>query len=154
VNVLEAIADALGPGLKRKAAEKTRSAAEDFALLTTQTVSSRYAADFLSTVTNVNLTFSRKLKHLKRYIVLTFMWDPSYNCFETETDTEIKRHECAFMSLLWEYDEGQPGEKYILSLLNTSKYIHTYIYIYIYILLLISSKFYRLASGQPIPYCV
>ena len=26
--------------------------------------------------------------------------------FETETDTEIKRHECAFVSLLWEYDEG------------------------------------------------
>ena len=40
-------------GLKRKAADITRSAAEDFALLTTQTVSSRYAADFLSTVGNV-----------------------------------------------------------------------------------------------------
>ena len=38
-------------GLKRKAAEITESAAEDFALLTTQTVSARYAADFLSTVT-------------------------------------------------------------------------------------------------------
>lgn len=29
--------------------------------------------------------------------------------FETETDTEIKRHECAFVSLLWEYDEARPG---------------------------------------------
>jgi hypothetical protein len=44
--------------------------------------------------------------------------------FETETDTEIKRHECAFVSLLWEYDEGRPGEKYLLSLLNTSKFIY------------------------------
>jgi hypothetical protein len=50
--VLEARADA---GLKRKAAEITRSAAEDFALLTTQTVSSRYAADFLSIVTNFDI---------------------------------------------------------------------------------------------------
>ena len=48
-------------GLKRKAAEITRSAAEDFALLTTQTVSSRYAADFLSTVTNVSLILFRNL---------------------------------------------------------------------------------------------
>ena len=48
-------------GLKRKAAEITRSAAEDFALLTTQTVSARYAVDFLSTVTNVILIFFRNL---------------------------------------------------------------------------------------------
>ena len=48
-------------GLKRKAAEITRSAAEDFALLTTQTVSARYAADFLSTVTNVSLILFRNL---------------------------------------------------------------------------------------------
>jgi hypothetical protein len=25
--------------------------------------------------------------------------------FETETDTGIKRHECAFVSVLWEYNE-------------------------------------------------
>ncbi len=37
-------------GLKRKAGEITRSAAEDFALLTARTASARYAADFLSTV--------------------------------------------------------------------------------------------------------
>ncbi len=42
--------------------------------------------------------------------------------FETETDTEIKRHECAFVSLLWEYDEGRTGKNNLLSLLNTSKY--------------------------------
>ena len=42
-------------GLKRKAGEITRSAAEDFALLTTRTSSMRYAADFLSTVGNVSL---------------------------------------------------------------------------------------------------
>ena len=41
-------------GLKRKAGEITRSAAEDFALLTTRTSSMRYAADFLSTVRNVS----------------------------------------------------------------------------------------------------
>ncbi len=34
--------------LKRKAGEICRSAAEDFALLTTRTSSMRYAADFLS----------------------------------------------------------------------------------------------------------
>ena len=38
---------------KRKAANITRSAAEDFALLTTRTTSEHHAADFLSTVTNV-----------------------------------------------------------------------------------------------------
>jgi hypothetical protein len=48
--------------------------------------------------------------------------------FVTETDTEIKRHECAFVSLLWEYDEGRPGEKYLLSLLNTSKFIYIYVF--------------------------
>jgi hypothetical protein len=42
-------------GLKRRAAEITRSAAEDFALLTTRTSSMRrYAADFLSTVATVS----------------------------------------------------------------------------------------------------
>ena len=40
-------------GLKRKAVEISRSAAEDFALLTSRTVSESYAADFLSTVANV-----------------------------------------------------------------------------------------------------
>jgi hypothetical protein len=35
--------------------------------------------------------------------------------FETEIDTEIKRHECAIVSLLWEYDEGRPGTKYFPS---------------------------------------
>lgn len=43
-------------GLKRKAGEITRSAAEDFALLTTRTSSMRYAADFLSTVKNVSFS--------------------------------------------------------------------------------------------------
>ncbi len=43
-------------GLKRKAGEITRSAAEDFALLTTRTASARYAADFLSTVGNVSFS--------------------------------------------------------------------------------------------------
>ena len=50
-------------GLKRKAAEITRSAAEDFALLTTRTSSMRYAADFLSTVANVS--FSDRYIYLK-----------------------------------------------------------------------------------------
>jgi hypothetical protein len=49
--------------------------------------------------------------------------------FETETDTEIKRHECALVSLLWEYDEGRPGEKYILSLLNTSKFFYICVFV-------------------------
>ena len=31
--------------------------------------------------------------------------------FETETDTEIKRHKCAFVPVLWEYDEARPGVK-------------------------------------------
>ncbi len=43
-------------GLKRKAEEITRSAAEDFVLLTTRTSSMRYAADFLSTFWNVSFT--------------------------------------------------------------------------------------------------
>ena len=38
---------------KRKAQEITRSAAEDFALLTSRTTSEHHAADFLSTVANV-----------------------------------------------------------------------------------------------------
>ena len=42
--------------LKRKAGEISRSAAEDFALLTTRTSSMRYAADFLSTVGNVSFS--------------------------------------------------------------------------------------------------
>ncbi len=41
-------------GLKQKAGKITRSAAEDFALLTARTASARYAADFLSTVGNVS----------------------------------------------------------------------------------------------------
>ena len=40
-------------GNKRKAADITRSAAEDFALLTSRTTSEHHAADFLSTVSNV-----------------------------------------------------------------------------------------------------
>ena len=40
-------------GNKRKADKITRSAAEDFALLTSRTTSEHHAADFLSTVTNV-----------------------------------------------------------------------------------------------------
>ena len=40
-------------GNKRKAAQITRSAAEDFALLTARTTSEHHAADFLSTVANV-----------------------------------------------------------------------------------------------------
>ena len=47
-------------GLKRKAADITRSVAEDFALLTSRTTSESQAADFLSTVANVRLT----LKHI------------------------------------------------------------------------------------------
>ncbi len=42
--------------LKRKVGEITRSAAEDFALLTIRTSSIRYAADFLSTVGNVSFS--------------------------------------------------------------------------------------------------
>ena len=40
-------------GNKRKAASISRSAAEDFALLTSRTTSEHHAADFLSTVANV-----------------------------------------------------------------------------------------------------
>ncbi len=43
-------------GLKRKAEEITRSAAEDFTLPNTCTSSMRYAADFLSTVANVSFS--------------------------------------------------------------------------------------------------
>ena len=42
-------------GNKRKAAEITRSAAEDFALFTCRTTSAKHAAYFLSTITNVIL---------------------------------------------------------------------------------------------------
>ncbi len=52
-------------GLKRKVGEITRSAAEDFALLTTRTASARYAADYLSTVENVS--FSDKDLKLSKY---------------------------------------------------------------------------------------
>ena len=31
--------------------------------------------------------------------------------FHTSTDSGIKRHDCAFVSLLWEYDEDAPGTK-------------------------------------------
>ena len=51
--------------LKRKAGEITRSAAEDFALLTTRTSSMRYAADFLSTVANVSFRDICRPKHLE-----------------------------------------------------------------------------------------
>jgi hypothetical protein len=47
-------------GLKRKAGEITRSAAEDFELLTARTASVRYAADFLG---NVSFTL-KDLNHL------------------------------------------------------------------------------------------
>ncbi len=50
--------------LKRKAGEITRSAAEDFALLTTRTSCMRFAADFLSTVANVSFRDICSIKHL------------------------------------------------------------------------------------------
>jgi hypothetical protein len=31
--------------------------------------------------------------------------------FHTSTDSGIKRHDCAFVSLLWEYDADLPGAK-------------------------------------------
>ncbi len=31
--------------------------------------------------------------------------------FYTSTDSGIKRHDCAFVSLLWEYDAAPPGTK-------------------------------------------
>ncbi len=52
-------------GLKRKAGDITRSAAEDFALLTTRTSSMRYATYFLSTVANVSFRDICSIKHLK-----------------------------------------------------------------------------------------
>jgi hypothetical protein len=48
-------------GLKRKAEEITRSAAEDFALLTARTASARYAADILSTVGIVSFSHRDKI---------------------------------------------------------------------------------------------
>jgi hypothetical protein len=30
----------------------------------------------------------------------------------TRTDSGIKRHDCAFVSLLWEYDADPPGAKF------------------------------------------
>ena len=55
--------------LKRKAGEISRSAAEDFALLTTRTSSMRYAADFLSTVGNVSFTYIYKTsKYIELYL--------------------------------------------------------------------------------------
>jgi hypothetical protein len=47
-------------GNKRKAGGISRSAAEDFALLTSRTTSEHHAADFLSTVSNV-ICFKPKL---------------------------------------------------------------------------------------------
>jgi hypothetical protein len=58
-------------GLKKRAAEITRSAAEVFALVTIQTISSRYDTEFLSTVANVDLIFPRRFKHTK--IALIFL---------------------------------------------------------------------------------
>jgi hypothetical protein len=52
-------------GLKRKAGEITRSAAEDFALLPACTASPCYAADFLSTVGNAS--FSHKDQKRSKY---------------------------------------------------------------------------------------
>jgi hypothetical protein len=43
--------------------------------------------------------------------------------FETETEAGIKRHECAFVSVLWEYDEGRPGVTLAIYLLNASKFV-------------------------------
>ncbi len=31
--------------------------------------------------------------------------------FNTSTDNGIKRHDCAFVSVLWEYDTDPPGVK-------------------------------------------
>ena len=69
ISAADALTDSFGPdwevpseraggesrriGNKRKAADITRSAAEDFALLTSRTTSEHHAADFLSTVSNV-----------------------------------------------------------------------------------------------------
>jgi hypothetical protein len=33
--------------------------------------------------------------------------------YQTSTDSGIKRHECALVSLLWEYDADPPGSKFI-----------------------------------------
>ncbi len=52
-------------GLKRKAGKITRSAAEDFELLTASTASARYAANFLFMVWNVS--FSHKDLKLSKY---------------------------------------------------------------------------------------
>jgi hypothetical protein len=52
-------------GLKRKAGEITRFAAEDFALPSACTASARYVADFLSIVGNVS--FSHKDLKLSKY---------------------------------------------------------------------------------------
>ena len=41
--------------------------------------------------------------------------------FQTSTDSGIKRHECALVSLLWEYDADPPGSKFIWIRLKTSK---------------------------------
>ena len=58
-------------GLKRKAAEISRSAAEDFALLTCRTTSESHAADFLSTVTNVTKTLFCLWKLLTFFVFQT-----------------------------------------------------------------------------------
>ncbi len=42
--------------------------------------------------------------------------------FYTRTDSGIKRNDCAFVSVLWEYDKDPPGAKLCRICLNISNY--------------------------------
>jgi hypothetical protein len=84
-------------GLKRKAAEITRSAAEDFALLTARTTSARLAADFLSIVANVNNHFQGfSLAQSFLYLMNLFFFSPltSQLMFHIEPYTVSQSKKC------------------------------------------------------------
>ena len=53
-----------------------------------------------------------------------YCWVLLLLAFQTSTDSGIKRHECALVSLLWEYDADPPGAKFIWIHLKTSKYFN------------------------------
>ena len=68
---------------KRKANEITRSAAEDFALLTTRTTSEHHAADFLSTVGNVN--------HFVSSFIYSYLFPSNYDIYSGHTNQRMFR---------------------------------------------------------------
>ncbi len=59
--------------------------------------------------------------------------------FYTSKDSKIKRHNCAFVSLLWVYDKDHP-------VLNYAEFV------YVYLIILILDILHRVAPGLPFPH--